>query len=277
MRPKVAEAEVTGGLGSHPWISRERLERLYWKMERVITPSLKYSQTVYEDALKANVNKEVRWLDLGCGHQILPTWRFEQEKRLAAGCSLIVGIDPDERSLRNHRSIPNLVQGDAAALPFAAESFDLVTANMVVEHLENPHPVFHEVHRVLRPGGRFLFHTPNARGYITKFGRLLPEKLKMTLIHKLEERRTEDVFRTFYRANEEKQIIRLARSSGFVSSEIRFIETCAVFMIVPPLAALELLWIRLLLTNPLRHWRTNLIVTLQKRGANFGQCEHRTP
>ena len=261
---------VAGSLRERPLISRGSLQRLYWKMERLIVPSLRYSQTHYENVLAANVRNGVRWLDLGCGHQILPTWRFDQEKRLTETCALVVGIDPDGNSLRNHRSIRNLVHGDASALPFAPDSFDLVTANMVVEHLKDPTQVFQEVHRVLSPRGRFVFHTPNARGYVTKLGRALPEKWKMALIGMLEGRRGEDVFRTYYRANEEKEIKQMAQSTGFGPLEIRCIATSDEFGFITPLAVLELLWIKLLLTDPFRHWRTNLIVTLQKSGVNFG-------
>jgi ubiquinone/menaquinone biosynthesis C-methylase UbiE len=233
-------------------------------MEHLIVPSLKYSQCIYEDVLDAHVRSDVRWLDLGCGHQVLPTWRFEQEKRLTETCAMVVGIDPDPGSLAKHKSIRNLVVGEASALPFAADSFDLVTANMVVEHFDNPKQVFVEVHRVLRPGGTFIFHTPNVRGYVTKLARVLPEKLKMTLIRMLEGRRREDVFKTYYRANEETDVKRLAESIGFAPPEIQLIASSAEFAVIPPLAALELLWIRVLLTRPFRHFRTNLIVTLQK-------------
>lgn len=48
-------------------------------------------------------------------------------------------------------------QADAEQLPFDDESFDVVVANYVVHHLARPEIVFREVHRVLRPHGRFAF------------------------------------------------------------------------------------------------------------------------
>lgn len=48
-------------------------------------------------------------------------------------------------------------QADAEQLPFDQSSFDVVVANFVVHHLARPETVFKEVHRVLRPGGKFVF------------------------------------------------------------------------------------------------------------------------
>ena len=72
-------------------------------------------------------------------------------------------------------------QGDAESLPFPEASFDAVTMNFGVLHLENPDRALVEAYRVLRPSGRFAFTAwtapEQARGYgvvldaIRKFGR----------------------------------------------------------------------------------------------------------
>jgi ubiquinone/menaquinone biosynthesis C-methylase UbiE len=46
---------------------------------------------------------------------------------------------------------------DAAALPFAAGSFDLVLGHAVLHHLPHLDRAFAEILRVLKPGGRLLF------------------------------------------------------------------------------------------------------------------------
>src|SRR5260370_14155694 len=52
-----------------------------------------------------------------------------------------------------------VVQGDAAALPFADRTFSSAVAILVLHHLrsgERQDRTFAEVHRVFRPGGRFI-------------------------------------------------------------------------------------------------------------------------
>ena len=58
-------------------------------------------------------------------------------------------------------------QCDAASLPFADESFDLVIANHMLYHLDSPEAALVEFSRVLRPGGR-LCASLNGRDHIAE-------------------------------------------------------------------------------------------------------------
>lgn len=82
---------------------------------------------------------------------------------VAAACPTVqvVGIDP--APLRAHVCAENAARlgigsarflaGDAARLPFADSTFDLVTAASSLEEAAEPAAVFAELRRVLRPGG----------------------------------------------------------------------------------------------------------------------------
>jgi SAM-dependent methyltransferase len=241
-------------------------ERFSINLQRWIAPGLRYSQASFEDRLRGYIPKSQRWLDLGCGHRLLSEWRHDAEKALVASVPLAVGIDADFDALRRHRTLSKLVLGDITKLPFANESFDLVTANMVVEHLDDPAAQFAEVARVLCPGGRFVFHTPNAQSYIIGAARLMPEPLKKTLARVLEGRVAQDVYPTHYLANRRPQIEQVAAASGLDVEQIEFVASAPVLGVIPPLAALELLWIRQLQRRAsLAKYRTTLICVLRKQ------------
>jgi SAM-dependent methyltransferase len=244
-------------------MASESWER-YWALQAKLAPGLRYSQVIYEDLLRTLPQRRGCWLDLGCGHQLLPSWRRDEERRLIAEARSIVGLDGDRASLAKHATIRARVHSDAARLPFAAGSFDLVTSNMVFEHLETPAATLREIGRVLRPGGCLLVHTPNAASYATLPARLLPQGLKNRLIESLQGRAEEDVFPACYRVNSPRLLRELGAAAGMQVAEMRMVCSQAVFAKFPVLAFFELLLIRALMTKPMRRFRTNILAVLTK-------------
>src|SRR5690606_30810586 len=110
--------------------------------------------------------------------------------------------------------------GDVARLPFASACFDVVSANMVAEHLADPAAALREVHRVLAPGGCALIHTPNLSSPATWLAAAAPECLKKPVIALLERRAAEDVFPTHYRFNRRIDIDRCAGASGLIGESV---------------------------------------------------------
>jgi ubiquinone/menaquinone biosynthesis C-methylase UbiE len=240
------------------------LFKIYWRIEKIIAPQLVPSQRLYEDVLEKTETGRTRWLDVGCGHRLLPDWRAESERTLVQRAASIVGVDPDAQSISKHRTITDVRLGKAEELPFPPGSFNLVTANMVAEHLQDPAACLQEIHRVLEPGGTFIFHTPNAKSVTVRINRSLPDSLKKMLAAVLESRKSEDVYPTHYRLNDEAAIQRAAEKAGFEMRHVSFTSSVAIFSVIFPVAIIELLWIRLTLTKPFRRLRSNLIVTLTK-------------
>ena len=74
----------------------------------------------------------------------------------------VVGVDrvPELLALGRERARAlgnvELVEGDAAALPFADATFDLATTMRTLHHVPRPELVLAELTRVTRPGGRLL-------------------------------------------------------------------------------------------------------------------------
>ena len=237
---------------------------MYEATQRVLAPRLRCSQWWYEENLCHIVNVQTRWLDAGCGHQVLPYRRLAAERELVGRAARVTGVDSDPKAIARHRSITDLHVGTLDKLPFADGAFDLVSANMVVEHLANPVAVFREVFRVLAPGGIFLFHTPNLRSYLIAVARWLPDWIKRAAAQLLEGRKSEDVYPTHYRCNSEHDITEIARATGLEVASIRWVATDAQFALVFPLAILELLWIRTTMRGGMSSHRTNIIVTLRR-------------
>lgn len=233
-------------------------------MEKLIVPNARHANDEYEDALRNSILHRGAWLDVGAGHQALPTWRFKQEQDLVQRCKMAVALDFNLGGLREHRSIGLRVAGDVAQMPFEEGSFDLVSANMVVEHMERPEASYREIFRVLRPGGVFVFHTPNARSYQTLFARLIPGSIKKRLVWLLEGRKEEEVFETHYKANTQTQITWLAKLAGFRIVKIEMTNAGAELALVPFLAFFELLLIRLLMTRFGSPFRTNIVAVLMR-------------
>src|SRR5579859_3009946 len=202
---------------------RRALRKVYWWLEKRICPRLRYSQVHYHKTLDRLIAANSSWLELGCGHQMFAAWMINEERELGNRVARLVGIDLDFDGLRKNPVIADRIFGDIERLPLADQSFDLVTANMVVEHLQNPDVVLQQIHRVLRPGGLFVFHTPNRRSLQIRLTAFIPKGVKNRLIKTLEGRSEEDVFKTFYRMNTSPDILRHAAKHGFEVAELRMV------------------------------------------------------
>jgi SAM-dependent methyltransferase len=109
------------------------------------------------DAVDSPVEKV---LDVGCAYG----WSLDALREKA---SELWGIDNDEAALNEAKaSYPefHFVHGSATSLPFGDEEFDVVVLSEVVEHLYDGdrEPAMDEAHRVLKPGGQFIFTAPYA-------------------------------------------------------------------------------------------------------------------
>lgn len=243
---------------------RKALDQFYRLCQRLLVPELENSQyefvRVLEDALRGRQS----WLDLGCGRRLLPDWMpSELEDRLRKNAPRTIGTDLDLASLRDNVTLSLRVQASAEALPFPASAFDIVSANMVMEHVAEPAEVLGELRRVLRPGGVFIFHTPNRFYWAMRLGRFAPQWLKATLAALLEGRAEEDVFPTHYRLNDVDEISRVAVSAGFQVERLTAISSSPVLTPLGPFVIPELLWTRLLRRPSLAARRSNFIAVLR--------------
>ena len=96
-------------------------------------------------------------LDVACGPGILSA-------AIAKTAREVVAFDLTPQMLKkaaqrcNEAGLANVafLEGNAAELPFAKDSFDAVVTRLSVHHFDRPGRVMSEIFRVLRPGGSFV-------------------------------------------------------------------------------------------------------------------------
>ena len=93
-------------------------------------------------------------LDIGCG------WEAKLLKSIEPYIARGVGIDRKAPQIRTEKL--TTTQGELeATLPFASQTFDVVSMLAVLEHLHEPLLVLREVRRVLRPSGTLIVTVPS--------------------------------------------------------------------------------------------------------------------
>jgi 2-polyprenyl-3-methyl-5-hydroxy-6-metoxy-1,4-benzoquinol methylase len=194
----------------------------YYRTVRRILPDAEHAQATYFRLLRRYVCPGIRWLDAGCGHSLVPDWMkgsSELEGWFLTTASEVVGCDVDFPSLSAHTRL-RCVACNLEHLCFLQEHFDLVTSNVVVEHLENPGQVFRELFRVLKPGGILIVHTPNLWHWATMISRMTPHWFHQWAVTKTDGRDSLDVFPTRYRANTRKKLKRQLLDAGFADTVV---------------------------------------------------------
>ena len=98
----------------------------------------------------------MRLLDAGCGPGSVTCGLAEAVAPAAVtGIDLSADVLEQARALAAERGVDNasFETGDVYALEYADESFDVVFANQLLQHLTDPPAALREFRRVLRPGG----------------------------------------------------------------------------------------------------------------------------
>lgn len=122
----------------------------------------RYYQSAYAHIAEAIGLKTGTFLDVGCG----PGWLA---LHVAAGKLEIdaIGIDHSAAmataARRNKGTRLNITirEMDAADIKFPAETFDVAAAIQSAHHWRDRDAILSEVHRVLKPGGRFFIYEAN--------------------------------------------------------------------------------------------------------------------
>src|SRR5690606_10485482 len=127
------------------------------------------------------------------------------------------GVEPDERITPAEGAFTHFQHAmlETADLPEA--HFDIAYSRMVMEHVEDPAAFLHAVHRILKPGGTYLFLTVNGSHYFAKIARLLTamrlDDLVLRMI--LSKSGASYHYPVAYKCNTERAVARLCDQTGF--------------------------------------------------------------
>jgi len=105
---------------------------------------------------RAGVSNDARVLDIGTSTgtnlRMLRDLSYRQ----------VAGLDSSQDAIRfcEEKGLGPVYRGDVCAMPFADESFDLILATDIVEHVDDDIRAVQEIARVLAPGGTILITVP---------------------------------------------------------------------------------------------------------------------
>jgi ubiquinone/menaquinone biosynthesis C-methylase UbiE len=180
-----------------------------------IYPHFRNAGQQYQDILDQLVTPSTRTLELGCGRGSLARQQLTRAQFTA-------GIEPNLAALAQNQIVSYPVMAVGEQIPFAGASFDVVTSQWVVEHIEHPEHVFPEMTRVTRPGGHIVIFTTNWANYVPLLNYLLPHSLQTLLASRLLKRPERETFPAYYRANTYGRIAALAQRCGLEIRQCRY-------------------------------------------------------
>lgn len=126
-----------------------------------------YRWLVLAHHLHLRTRDEDTLLDIGCDDGFFLS---QQKARLKVGVDLLPRASPN--------TALGIVRADGCALPFADQTFSVVFAFDVIEHVPNGVPLIVSITRVLREGGTLWLSTPTNKPYfpLTCFTRWLMDR-----------------------------------------------------------------------------------------------------
>lgn len=128
-------------------------------------PMLTLPEDEYRKRLARKIAAFSPWIPPGKGLIEIGCGKGEMTAAFADRSKTCTGIDVSSEILRSAPRIANVtyIVMDAVTLDLPQDSFDIAISSQLIEHL-HPEDVarhFAAVARVLRPGGRYIFNTPN--------------------------------------------------------------------------------------------------------------------
>jgi ubiquinone/menaquinone biosynthesis C-methylase UbiE len=137
--------------------SRKKFEKMSSNFYK--TPAGRASKTMYASLIqKLNDKSFESLLDVGCGTGKVLSLILDKFNAKVSGIDLSEGMIQKAKELLGESA--NLKVGDSENLPWADNTFDVVTCSASFHHYPNPEVVLKEMKRILKPDGRVIIADP---------------------------------------------------------------------------------------------------------------------
>jgi SAM-dependent methyltransferase len=207
----------------HDGLSFEELTRSYSFLK--ISAYARVLTNLLRDEIGRRTAAPVWVLDVGCGRGLGRSVDYQWAIRQRA--DQFWGIEPDA-SVEPPKGLFDHFQHalmETAELPTAA--FDVAYSSMVMEHVCEPDPFMEALYRSLKPGGVYLFATPNAKSLVPWLTRTLHRlHLDERALRLVKHRQAvaEYHYPVQFRFNTPAAIDACAQRIGFAAPEYAFVE-----------------------------------------------------
>lgn len=185
----------------------QRLKEKYFRQD--------HPYRVFEQEVERHLKPDYTLLDAGCGRTAPILSKFKGKAHRLIGVDLVDFV-PQVQGM-------DLLKHDLGNMPVKSDSVDLVMSRSVMEHVTDPAKVYSEIHRVLRPGGHFVFLTANLWDYASIIAKLVPNRFHPWIVSKTEGRAEHDVFPVAYRTNTRRAVVKWSAHSGLDIVSFRYL------------------------------------------------------
>lgn len=164
-------------------------------------------------------------LEIGCGSGMgVGKYAVDYQNRIANKANQFWGIEPSDSPVQEWFDRVERCLFEDCTLP--DNSVDVAYSHMVMEHVINPDKFFQRLERVLRPGGCYLFLTPNGASYFGLAGLVLHRLgIDENLLRVIKDKKSIDEyhFPVAYQCNRPSQIASWTSPLG-LSMEVGYYE-----------------------------------------------------
>lgn len=174
--------------------------------------------TEFHNLIRSCVKPNATLLEIGAG-PTNPTSEF------LSTLGTLTGIDPDADVMTN-RFLSHAFTMQGERFPLENQAYDLCVSDYVAEHLPDPVTHLREVYRVLKPGGCYLFRTPNFTHYVTLISAATPHWFHKRVANRARGLPAEahDPYPVHYLINSSRRVKALAEDAGFRIESLRMVE-----------------------------------------------------